>query len=255
MAHDDSVLGGTDSASRRLMIPGLASGHATFHWIIQGFAVVLPEIQMFFGLNSVGAAGVMSARDLAAGLIALPGGVVVDVLRRYWGLLLAGCLALAALGSLLMGVSSGLLAAADRHRSGGHFPLRVASARLRVAVVSLCRTAGHGAVRPRRGRQHRRRGRPAGYRSAACLPGLAGAAEHLRHRSILLWFHGRLDLSTHRPRQHRVRQAGGPAGYGETAGTDPPIASQPGAVGADLRSRPAGNVPDIAGYHTIAVLR
>jgi len=38
------------------MIPGLASGHATFHWIIQSFAVVLPEIQMFFGLNSVGAA-------------------------------------------------------------------------------------------------------------------------------------------------------------------------------------------------------
>ena len=87
------------------MIPGLATGHTTFHWIIQSFAVALPEIQMAFGLNSVGAAGVMSARDLAAGLIALPGGVVVDILRRYWGFLLAGCLGLAALGSLLMGVS------------------------------------------------------------------------------------------------------------------------------------------------------
>ena len=87
------------------MIPGLASGHAAFHWIIQSFAVALPEIQVAFGLNSVGAAGIMSARDLASGLIALPGGVVVDFLRRYWGLLLAGCLALAAVGSLLMGVS------------------------------------------------------------------------------------------------------------------------------------------------------
>ena len=105
MAHESTAPGGLDTTSRRLMIPGLASGHATFHWIIQSFAVVLPEIQMFFGLNSVGAAGVMSARDLAAGLIALPGGVVVDVLRRYWGLLLAGCLGLAALGSLVMGVS------------------------------------------------------------------------------------------------------------------------------------------------------
>ena len=93
------------SASRRLMMPGLASGHATFHWIIQSFAVALPEIQMAFGLNAVGAAGVMSARDLASGLVALPGGVVVDILRRYWGLLLAGCLGLAALGSLVMGVS------------------------------------------------------------------------------------------------------------------------------------------------------
>ena len=87
------------------MLSGMAAGHATFHWIIQSFAVALPEIQTAFGLNSVGAAGIMSARDLAAGLIALPGGVVVDIVRRHWGLLLAGCLAVAALGSLVMGVS------------------------------------------------------------------------------------------------------------------------------------------------------
>ena len=103
MARESAVT--EDTASRRLMIPGLATGHTTFHWIIQSFAVALPEIQMAFGLNRVGAAGVMSARDLAAGLIALPGGVVVDIMRRYWGFLLAGCLGLAALGSLLMGVS------------------------------------------------------------------------------------------------------------------------------------------------------
>ena len=105
MAQDYAQADAKTSATRRLMIPGLASGHATFHWIIQSFAVALPEIQMAFGLNSVGAAGVMSARDLAAGLIALPGGVVVDLLRRHWGLLLAGCLTLAAVGSLVMGVS------------------------------------------------------------------------------------------------------------------------------------------------------
>ncbi len=105
MTQESTVAENPASMSRRLMIPGLASGHATFHWIIQSFAVALPEIQVAFGLNSVGAAGIMSARELAAGLIALPGGVVVDVLRRYWGFLLAGCLGLAALGSLVMGVS------------------------------------------------------------------------------------------------------------------------------------------------------
>ena len=105
MAQENPAVVSPPSTSRRLMIPGLASGHATFHWILQSFAVALPEIQMAFGLNSVGAAGVMSARELAAGLIALPGGVVVDVVRRYWGFLLAGCLGLAALGSLVMGVS------------------------------------------------------------------------------------------------------------------------------------------------------
>ena len=105
MARDDVASHSAIAALRRYMMPGLATGHATFHWILQSFAVALPEIQMFFGLNAVGAAGVMSARDLASGIIALPGGVVVDIVRRHWGLLLAGCLGLAALGSLLMGVS------------------------------------------------------------------------------------------------------------------------------------------------------
>ena len=105
MAREDVVTNGALASLRRYMMPGLATGHATFHWILQSFAVALPEIQMFFGLNAVGAAGVMSARDLASGIIALPGGVVVDIVRRHWGLLLAGCLGLAALGSLLMGVS------------------------------------------------------------------------------------------------------------------------------------------------------
>jgi sugar phosphate permease len=89
----------------RLILPGLSVGHVAFHWIAQSFAVVLPEIQQGFQLNSVGVGGIMSARELAAGLIALPGGIVADVLRRWWGPLLAGCLVACALGSLVIGVS------------------------------------------------------------------------------------------------------------------------------------------------------
>ena len=87
------------------MVSGLLAGHAMFHWIIQSFVVVLPEIQSAFNLNSVGVGGVLSARELAAGLVVLPGGVVVDLLRRYWGVLLAGCLGTAGLVSLIMGLS------------------------------------------------------------------------------------------------------------------------------------------------------
>ena len=76
-----------------------------FHWIVQSFVVVLPEIQSTFNLNAVGVGGILSIRELASGLVTLPGGVVVDLLRRYWTWLLAGCLGAAALGSLLMGVS------------------------------------------------------------------------------------------------------------------------------------------------------
>lgn len=92
-------------AARRYIIPGLAAGHTVFHWIVQSFVVVLPEIQTAFNLNSVGVGGVLSIRELASGLVTLPGGIVVDLLRRHWGVVLALCLAAAALGSLAMGFS------------------------------------------------------------------------------------------------------------------------------------------------------
>ena len=89
----------------RIIIPGLATGHVVFHWIVQSFVVALPEIQQAFQLSSVGVGGILSARELASGLVALPAGVVVDILRRYWGPLLASCLGVSALGCLAMGVS------------------------------------------------------------------------------------------------------------------------------------------------------
>ena len=67
--------------------------------------MALPEIQQAFNLNSVGVGGILSARELASGLVALPGGVLVDILRRYWGPLLALCLGASALGCFVIGVS------------------------------------------------------------------------------------------------------------------------------------------------------
>ena len=89
----------------RTIMPGLASGHVVFHWIVQSFIVVLPEIQAAFGLSAVGVGGLLSAREVAAGIVALPGGVAVDIIRRYWGLLLAVCLGASALGAFVIGVS------------------------------------------------------------------------------------------------------------------------------------------------------
>ena len=89
----------------RVMVSALATGHVAFHWIIQSFVVVLPEMQHTFGLNAVGAGGILTMRELASGLVTLPAGVVVDMLRKWWGWLLAVCVGASGLGSLLMGVS------------------------------------------------------------------------------------------------------------------------------------------------------
>lgn len=83
----------------RVMVSALATGHVAFHWIIQSFVVVLPEIQHTFGLNGVGVGGILTMRELASGLVTLPAGV------KWWGWLLAVCVGASGLGSLLMGVS------------------------------------------------------------------------------------------------------------------------------------------------------
>lgn len=102
----------TESAQHRdvrqrgwFMISGLATGHAVFHWLIQSFAVVLPEVQAAFGLNGIGVGAVITVREVASAAVALPGGVVVDSLRRHWGMLLAGCIVGFSVGALLIGLS------------------------------------------------------------------------------------------------------------------------------------------------------
>ena len=93
----------------RTILPGLAAGHVVFHWIVQSFVVLLPEIQAAFSLSAVGVGGLVSAREVAAGIVALPGGIAADIVRRFWGRLLVGCLLAAALGGIVMGVAPAYL--------------------------------------------------------------------------------------------------------------------------------------------------
>ncbi len=87
------------------IVSGLASGHAPFHWFLQSFVVVLPEIQSAFQLSAVGVGAILTVRELASGIVALPGGVVVDILRKHWGLVLAACIGTFSLGAFAMGLS------------------------------------------------------------------------------------------------------------------------------------------------------
>jgi MFS family permease len=89
----------------RVMVTALAVGHIAFHWILQSFVVLVPEIQQTFGLNGVGVGGIQAVKELTSGLITLPGGVLVGMVRKWWGYLLAVCVGASGLGSLLMGIS------------------------------------------------------------------------------------------------------------------------------------------------------
>jgi MFS family permease len=73
--------------------------------MIQGFVVLLPEIQATFHLSGVGVGALVTTRELASGIVSLPGGFLIDPLRRHWGLMLAVCIGGISVGSLILGLS------------------------------------------------------------------------------------------------------------------------------------------------------
>jgi hypothetical protein len=85
------------------IIGGLTSGHGVFHWIAQSFIVMLPEVRdLLLGGSVIAATSIQSTREIASGVVSLPGGVITDTLRRYWGWVMAVCMGLFGVGWLLM---------------------------------------------------------------------------------------------------------------------------------------------------------
>ena len=87
------------------ILSALSGGHGIFHWFTQSFFVMLPAVVATFGLSGFQVGAIATTREVVSGVIALPGGVVTDMLRRHWGLVLAGCMALFGVGWLIMGIS------------------------------------------------------------------------------------------------------------------------------------------------------
>lgn len=91
--------------SGTFILGGITSGHGVFHWFTQSFLVMLPEVREAFALAGWQVGGIASVREIASGLVALPGGVATDLLRRHWGLVLAVCMASFGIGWMLMGLA------------------------------------------------------------------------------------------------------------------------------------------------------
>ena len=79
--------------------------HGIFHFMSNSFSVMLPEVKNTFGISPVQIGAIITAKELAAGLVALPGGVFSDYLRQYRMLLMAICMVIFGAGWLVIGVS------------------------------------------------------------------------------------------------------------------------------------------------------
>ena len=159
------------------IIGGLTSGHGVFHWIAQSFIVVLPEVRdLLLGGSIIAATSIQTTREIASGVVALPGGVLTDALRRYWGWVMAVCMALFGVGWLLMAAagwqvpgSAWLVTSqsSEAAAAGGALnPVGYALLIIGMAIVAIAASVWH-------------------------LPAMAALSSHFAHRrASVLSFHG-----------------------------------------------------------------
>ena len=157
------------------IIGGLTSGHGVFHWVAQSFIVVLPEVRdLLLGGSVVAATSIQTTREIASGVVSLPGGVLTDALRRYWGWVMAVCMALFGVGWLLMAAagwqlpgSSWLVANQTAATSGSDLnPMGYTLLIIGMAIVAIAASVWH-------------------------LPAMAALSSHFSHRrASVLSFHG-----------------------------------------------------------------
>ena len=91
--------------NRKLTLGVLSIGHGVTHLVDTSFNVLLPYITTTLGLTNFQIGAVASIRQIGFGIVNLPGGLVVDMVKRQWGLILTACLIWAAVFYGLMGFS------------------------------------------------------------------------------------------------------------------------------------------------------
>jgi MFS family permease len=93
---------------RGFLLANLTIGHGIAHFYQQSFLVLLPKMVSDLGISGLGVGALGTVRQLTSFAVEVPGGFVVDSLRRQWGLILAGCIGLIAVAWAVVGVTPNL---------------------------------------------------------------------------------------------------------------------------------------------------
>lgn len=89
----------------------VTGGHTVIHWFQQIFTVVLPSVQQGLALSDIQVGYLQSARQLTAGTMNLPVGVLADAHASRQAAILASALAFMGLGYFALGAAPGLAGA------------------------------------------------------------------------------------------------------------------------------------------------
>lgn len=102
----DSTTGESASrpSNRGFILGNMSLAHGASHAADQGLPVLMPTISVSLGMSDFQVSVLWAVRFAGAGIVNLGGGLVVDMLKRHWGLMLTGCMALAGVAFAITGV-------------------------------------------------------------------------------------------------------------------------------------------------------
>ncbi len=104
----------TRTQGRGIVLGSITVSHTVSHFMHQSFLVILPTLRDALAIDALQVGALMSVREIASGVSALPGGIACDRFKRHWGRVMALCLGAFALGWIGVAFSTSyvLLAAA-----------------------------------------------------------------------------------------------------------------------------------------------
>ncbi len=88
--------------SSAFILTNLSIGHGITHWYMSSMMLMLPKIQSSFGFGNFQFGMLNTIRQVSAGSATIPTGVLIDMAKNQWGLILTGCM-------IMAGVASGLI--------------------------------------------------------------------------------------------------------------------------------------------------
>ena len=95
--------------SSAFILTNLSIGHGITHWYVASMLFMLPRIQETLGLSNFQFASLNTIRQVSAGSATIPTGVLVDMAKNQWGLILTGCMIVAGIASGLFSLSPSYL--------------------------------------------------------------------------------------------------------------------------------------------------
>jgi MFS family permease len=87
------------------ILTNLSIGHGITHWYMASMLLMLPVIQKSLGLSNFQFASLHTIRQVSGGSATIPTGVLVDMAKNQWGMILTGCMIVAGIASAVIALS------------------------------------------------------------------------------------------------------------------------------------------------------